>query len=146
SRLLRLMMAPVMAMMLLLGSIPIAVGQIVRGDEGNFITLWKTDNPGTSDDNQIVIPALPGPIRTCSVYWESADGAGHSGSIPSIAVIGALALTFPEPGTYRVEISGPFPGIYFNNEGDRRKILDVLQWGDVEWVTMANAFYGASNL
>lgn len=43
-------------------------------------------------------------------------------------------------------IRGTFPQIYFNNKGDKLKILEVKQWGTRVWRTMDGAFYGASNL
>jgi surface protein len=54
--------------------------------------------------------------------------------------------TYSTAGVYQVNIQGKFPRIYFNNEGDRNKILSVDQWGDIEWLTMQSAFYGCENL
>src|SRR5690606_27824054 len=45
---------------------------ITPGDPGNFITTWKTDNPGTSQDNQITIPTV-GTGYLYHVYWEKVD-------------------------------------------------------------------------
>ena len=39
-----------------------------------------------------------------------------------------------------------FPQIYFNNTGDKDKILTIEQWGDIEWTSMQSAFNGSSNL
>src|SRR5690606_17668733 len=52
-------------------------------------------------------------------------------------------LTFPQPGIYRVEISGDFPQI---TVVDSKKILTVEQWGDIKWKTMKDAFVFCSNL
>src|SRR5690606_10153336 len=38
------------------------------------------------------------------------------------------------------------PRIFFNNQGDKGKILTVDQWGAIEWKSMANAFHGVTNL
>ncbi len=53
---------------------------------------------------------------------------------------------YSSPGTYTVSISGAFPHIYFNNGGDRQKILTIEQWGDIAWTSMNDAFEGCSNL
>ena len=112
-------------------------------DENAFVTTWKTDNPGDSDDNQITIPTL-GNEYNYDVYWEYVNDAGINGT--EVNIEGNVTIEFPAPGIYRVEISGDFPHIFFNNEGDKGKILSVEQWGSIEWKTMDRAFFGASNL
>ena len=102
-----------------------------------FITTWKTDNPGTSDDNQITIPT-EGAGYSYDVDW----GDGNSDT----DVTGDITHTYASAGTYTVAISGDFPRIYFNNEGDGEKLLTVEQWGDIPWTSMERSFYGCSNL
>ena len=59
---------------------------------------------------------------------------------------------YPSPGIYTIRIEDNvgdgtgFPQIYFNNDGDKDKILDVIQWGTGQWISMAGAFRGASNM
>ncbi|MCC5942355.1 MAG: BspA family leucine-rich repeat surface protein [Balneolaceae bacterium] len=110
---------------------------------GAFITTWKTDNPGTSTDLQITIPTTGGGYNY-DVHWVDVNNAMVNGTEANVA--GNLIIDFPAPGTYQVEITGDFPRIYFNNSGDKDKILTVEQWGDIEWTSMEVAFYGASNL
>ncbi|SMG53427.1 gliding motility-associated C-terminal domain-containing protein [Marivirga sericea] len=108
-----------------------------------FITTWKTDNPGSSNDNQITIPTT-GTGYFYDVDW--GDGMNDTG------VTGNITHTYAAPGTYTVSISGDFPRIYFNNGGffgddnDSEKILTVEQWGDIAWSSMAGAFSGCLNL
>ncbi|MEP0266150.1 BspA family leucine-rich repeat surface protein [Dokdonia sp.] len=101
-----------------------------------FITTWKTDNPGTSNDNQITIPAIGG---NYTVDWGDM-------STPDTNISGAITHTYPTAGTYTVTISGTFTTIFFNNGGDREKILSVESWGDSVWNSMSRAFHGCSNL
>ncbi|WP_420845233.1 PKD domain-containing protein [Maribacter litopenaei] len=61
-------------------------------------------------------------------------------------VTGNITHTYATAGNYTVSISGTFPSIYFNNTGDRFKIIEILEWGTIEWETMENAFYGCENL
>lgn len=113
--------------------------------QGEFITTWKTDNPGTSDDNQITIPTT-GTGYNYNVSWEEVGNeAGNNGS-ESGGLSGAHTITFPSAGTYRIFITGDFPRIVFSNEGDKEKILTIEQWGSIVWQDMSLAFFGCSNL
>ena len=116
-------------------------GDAISADCGAFITIWKTDNHGDSNDDQITIP-IEGTGYNFSVFWGDGGGIGwQDGDNPDF-----LTHTYSAPGTYTVTIIGDFPRIYFNNGGDNEKILSVEQWGDIEWESMERAFYGASNL
>ncbi|MEM7297555.1 MAG: BspA family leucine-rich repeat surface protein, partial [Bacteroidota bacterium] len=110
-------------------------------DEGEnclpFVTTWKTDNTGTSGDTEITIPTT-GTGYNYTVDW----GDGNS----DMNVAGDITHTYSSAGTYTVSISGDFPRIYFNNGGDKEKILTVEQWGSIAWSDMSLAFRGCSNL
>jgi surface protein len=107
-----------------------------------FITTWKTDNPGLSEDNQITIPTFTNQIYDYTVDW--GDG------IIETNITGDAIHTYASVGTYQVSISGAFPRIYFNTGnipiGDENKIIEVNQWGDIEWKSMQNSFSGCKNL
>jgi gliding motility-associated-like protein len=109
----------------------------------SFITTWKTDNPGSSNDNEITIPTTGGGYNY-DVDW--GDGMSDTG------VTGNITHTYAIAGTYTVTISGAFPRIYFNSGGffgddtDSDKLLTIEQWGDIAWSSMAGAFSGCSNL
>ncbi len=107
-----------------------------------FITTWKTDNDGSSFPNQITIPTN-GTGYNYQVNWEHTDDPEITGTL---SATGSVTITFDIPGTYRVVISGAFPRIYFNDSGDKLKILSVEQWGTTKWTSMENAFKGAANL
>ncbi len=102
-----------------------------------FVTTWKTDNPGSSGDDQITIPTSGGGY---DYFIDWGDGNTDSG------VSGDMTHTYAAPGTYTVRILGDFPRIYFNNQGDREKILSIDHWGNIPWLSMQNAFYGCSHL
>ena len=108
-----------------------------------FITTWKTDNPGSSNDNQITIP-INGGGYNYNVDW----GDGSSDSNLSLE----HTHTYAASGIYTVIITGTFPQIYFNGGGffgdntDFEKILTIENWGTNPWISMANAFSGCKNL
>ncbi|MEP0386429.1 MAG: BspA family leucine-rich repeat surface protein [Dokdonia sp.] len=104
--------------------------------ENYFTTTWKTDNSGTSDDNSIEIPTT-GNGYNYFVDWGDGTILGYSGN---------ATHTYASPGTYTVSITGNFPRIYFDNGGDKNKILTIEQWGNIQWSSMEAAFHGCSNL
>lgn len=106
---------------------------------GQYITVWKTDNDGTSNSNQIIIPATG---VGYSIAWEEIGNPANNGT-----AIGTNnhTLTFPSPGTYQVSItpgSGTFTRISFASLIDYRKLLEVRQWGDIQWTSMESAYLG----
>jgi surface protein len=132
-----------------------------------FITIWKTDNWATwrdghlSGDNQIRIPGVGDEY---TIEWEKVERVNDSwqGTDDSLngveAGSDAFTVTFPEPGYYRVMISGDFREIRFKGErhdimpeyiyeyGDAEKLIEIEQWGDISWASMESAFYMALNL
>src|SRR6056297_3549274 len=111
-------------------------GQITPGDPGNFITVWNTENPGSSANNQIRIPHANGETYNFTLYWEDTTDPLVNGTETFTTPF--FTVTFPDPGIYRVEITGDFPRIFFAGSGDRRKILSVEQWGNIGWSSMEN--------
>ncbi|MEH6764690.1 MAG: BspA family leucine-rich repeat surface protein [Aequorivita antarctica] len=113
------------------------------GSLPEFITEWKTDHPGSSANNQIILPIFGflGSAYNYTVAW----GDGTSDTFTT-GGLGNVTHTYPAPGTYQVRISGSFPRILFNGSGDRQKILKVLNWGNIQWSSMDSAFEGCSNL
>lgn len=103
----------------------------------DFTILVKTDNAGTSASDQFNIPTF-GTGYNYDVDW--GDGTTSSG------LTGSTTHTFPSAGNYVVKISGDFPRIYFNNGGDRLKLLEIQNWGNIAWISMYAAFYGCSNM
>lgn len=121
-------------------------GFVCKAQQRPFITLWKSDNlrDGSSNADQITIPVNPAYNYNYLIHWESADENVYSGDLGNLT--GSATITFPEAGIYRVEITGDFPQIYFNNSGDRSKFIDVVQWGDIVWEDFAHSFYGCDQM
>src|SRR5690625_4392751 len=108
-----------------------------------FITLWKTDNPGSSGDTEIIIPAH----GQFQYSWEEVGNPSNTGSGTGNDV---TTIDFGSVGEFEVSIypygNTPFNSIDFNDSDDKEKILQISQWGDVEWSSFEGAFYGALNL
>ncbi|WP_430907461.1 BspA family leucine-rich repeat surface protein [Maribacter sp. 2-571] len=103
-----------------------------------FITTWKTDNPGDTNDNQIRIATAPSSTYNYTVDW----GDGNI----TIGETGDATHTYADPGTYIISITGLFPRIIFGNDDDQEKLLTIEQWGNNQWASMEEAFKGCSNL
>ena len=115
-------------------------------EEKYFITTWKTDNVGISNNNQIIIPTA-GDGYNYSVDW------GDGSSSKNLTV--DAKHTYNKAGTYKIKIAGDFPRIYFGQnidynlntyENDSRKILSIDQWGTNIWKSMSGAFAECSYL
>lgn len=108
-----------------------------------MVMSWKTDNtsPGSSGANQIQLPLVVGSTYNFIVYW----GDGANNTITSWSDVGALH-TYVSAGTYTITLLGQVDRFYFNNTGDRYKILDISAWGNTAWKSMASMFYGCGNL
>jgi surface protein len=106
-----------------------------------FITTWKTDNEGASDDDQITITTSPDFSYDYTIEW----GDGNSDE----NVTGDITHTYATPGEYQISITGHFPQTYFNlfeEITDANKLLSVDAWGNRVWLSMEFAFAGATNL
>jgi len=111
--------------------------------DDRFIFTVKTDNTGTSASNQFTIPTSTGGITQAFLYdIETSDGQTITGNT------GNTTITFPTAGTYDVKISGSFPYMFFNNGGDKLKLLDIKNFGiyALGSTSQSGTFYGCSNM
>lgn len=115
--------------------------------QNEFITTWKTDNPGVSEDNQITIPTYKAPDFLPQVIYDYNVDWGD-GNV-SENVTGDITHTYATSGVYQVSINGLFPRILFENSTnskDNRKIIEINQWGSNQWTSMSGAFSGCVNI
>jgi surface protein len=112
----------------------------------DFVITVRTDNPGTSENTQFAIP-----IYTGEAYNYKVD-CNNDGTYEGSGVHWDYICTYDDPGTYTIRIQDytgagtGFPRIFFNNGGDRLKLLSIEQWGTGKWTSLAHAFHGCSNL
>lgn len=107
--------------------------------DGAFKMLIDTTQAGSASDT-FILPASSGGYYRSVVSW----GDGSSEALSNTP--GNVTHVYPAAGQYVVSIRGDFPRIYFNNGGDKAKVLRVLQWGAGQWVEFTGAFFGCSNL
>lgn len=127
--------------------------------QNEFITLWKPSNTGfnptSSTSNQILFPGVGTDYK---IYWEEVGYPAHNGTLNNVTtLVGTpLLIDFGTPlnpvannATYTLKVSqenGNFHRIcfYMPNtavRGDIYKIIDVVQWGNIDWSSMENAFF-----
>lgn len=113
--------------------------RFVSGQE-EFIILVKTDNAGTSASDQFTIPTGPF-VGSYNYDVDWGDGTTDTGVTTSIThtFLGGA-------GTYTIKISGVFPKIWFDNGGDKEKLLEVQNWGTILWQRMDRSFFGCRNM
>ncbi len=100
---------------------------------GAFVTTWQT----TTANESITIPTT-GSGYNYTIDW--GDGTVE------VSQTGDASHTYTSIGIHTISISGDFPRIYFNNVGDKEKIVTIEQWGAIKWTNMSSAFYGCVNL
>ena len=105
-----------------------------------FISTWKTDNAGVTASNQIRIPTDGGYSYNCTVDWGDGTTSTYNGYGPT------MTHTYGIAGTYTVKISGTFPSIRFAGGGDRLKILEITNWGNIQWKFLHSSFQDCTNL
>jgi surface protein len=104
----------------------------VQDDPTAYQILVKTNNAGTSSSTQFTLPAT----GTYDVDW--GDGIVETKT-------GAATHTYPVAGNYVIKVTGGLTSIAFNNGGDRLKLLEIQNWGDVVWSSFNGAYWGCSN-
>jgi len=113
------------------------------GVEKGFVISVKTDNAGVSDDNQFQFTGALGDY-TVEAYQNDSFVQRYTGLSEE------QTITLPSAGTYLLRVlpegATPFNRIQFNNGGDRLKMLDIRNWGDVVWSSFGSAFRGCANM
>ncbi|WMN10942.1 BspA family leucine-rich repeat surface protein [Marivirga salinae] len=110
--------------------------------ESAFVTTWDTEEEGDTNNDQIELRVSGGYY---DIYWEKVTDPSVNGVLEDQS--GTTTITFPEPGVYQVSLPESITRFYFPfYSNDPAKLLTVEQWGDAQWQSMEDMFYGCSNL
>lgn len=107
-----------------------------------FITIWDTTKEsGIGSSNTII--KFPGHGSNYLIEWEMLEDSEVNGSLMATNTVD---IDLPQSGMYRVSVYPGLHRIVFDQWSDRRKLLFIEQWGDIEWSSMEDAFMGCQNM
>ena len=102
----------------------------------SFVTTWRT----TSNNETITIG-----LDTTQTYNFTVDWGDNSQE--TITSGNDLSHTYSNSGDYSVRIDGTFPRIIMNRPTSTPdNLISINNWGNIEWVSMNNAFRDCINL
>lgn len=106
-----------------------------------FVIRINTALAGSSASNQITLP-FSGRYKIVAV---------NATNIVDFGILqDAQTLTFPSSGIWTLNVTRVFPNpfirVFFNNANDRLKLIEIQQWGDVQFSAFDGAFFGCANL
>lgn len=122
--------------------------------------------PSQSSPNQIW---FPGKGTNYTIQWEEINFPQHNGTLTNVSSNGQILIDFgtplnptPNQATYRLKVSngnGVFNKTQFasftldssgakiwSHLGNSDKILEISQWGNIQWTSMFNAFSHCQSL
>lgn len=104
-----------------------------------FIMRVDTTIAGATPSNQFQIKTSGGPYNY-DVDW--GDGQTDTGVTSSTGI----THTYATGGEYDIKISGVFSKMHYNNNSEAHKIIEIKNWGIIQWTSFDLSFYGAENL
>ncbi len=108
-----------------------------------FITDWDTTkiSYGSSNSSQIKLP-----LESNGIYNFTVDWGDHKHDKITVWDQPEVRHTYRKTGIYTITIFGTIDGWSFNNMGDKLKLLEIKQWGNLDLINSGGYFYGCSNL
>jgi hypothetical protein len=104
-----------------------------------FAMTIDTTKAGSASDT-FILPLASGSVYDFDIDW-------GDGSIETITTDTDVTHVYPSSGTYQIAITGDFPRIFFNNTGDRLKLMSIDNFGDIVWGSdLSSAWNGCSNM
>lgn len=120
--------------------------------QNEFIMLIQTNAPGATGTN-FELPIRTNVAYDLTINW--GDGSAlETYSTPSSSQ-SSIPHTYATDGQYIITITAPIPGFHsfhFGTTGgagtpnNRRKVLEIQQWGNLYWQTFEGAFVGCENM
>jgi surface protein len=110
---------------------------------GDFISIWDTTktSSGSSNSSQVTLP-----LHLSGTYNFNVNWGDNSSDVITAYNQTEITHTYSSAGIYTITISGLISGWRFNNGGDRLKIIEISQWGTLNFGNSGAYFRGASNL
>ena len=105
-------------------------------EDTSFISTWQT----TTANETVIIPTRAEQFTyEYSIDW--GDGTTQSSRT------GNATHAYTNAGSYTISISGTFPALFMGDNGDSQTQLRTIeQWGNIQWLTMEDAFKRVATL
>lgn len=131
-----------------------SIETLLTAGNASLVTIANNTGGGVNNDLDLLVRTYEGdaggktfilPLDGTSTYdfeYEFDGVRGYHNVNTDLTVTATIA------GTYVLKIlSGSvLPRIKFNNTGDKLKMIDVQNWGDIAWSSWDSMFYGCSNM
>lgn len=106
------------------------------GAEERFVIRVKTDNPGSTSNDEFRLPWVS--PEAIDIDW--GDGNVDTG------VTGQQTHTYASSGIYDIKVTAVTGQIRFASSGDSEKLIEIKNWGTCIWQDFFVAFNGCSNM
>ncbi|PLW79406.1 hypothetical protein C0585_07935 [Candidatus Woesearchaeota archaeon] len=107
----------------------------------SFNSTWDTTKTGVSNADQVKLP-----LEIDGTYAFTVDWGDGSSDLITVWNQSEVTHTYASSGRYNISINGTIQGFRFANTGDKLKILDISNWGDLNLGNKGRYFDGCSNL
>lgn len=111
----------------------------------SFVSQWNTTltSTGSSNSSQIKLPLGPSVTNDYNFTVDWGDGNNDT-----ITIYNQMEVihTYISEGVYTLVITGTLVGWKFNNGGDKLKLIEISQWGNIHLGYGGSYFYGCANL
>jgi len=109
-----------------------------------FVMEFDTTIAGATGAGILAIPAGNTGVYNAVVDW--GDGTTSAVTAYNDANLTHDYTATTGAGVYDVKITGTFPWLFFNNGGDKLKLLKIKNWGDVGFALLQSMCHGCANL
>ena len=109
--------------------------------EYQFIFKIDTGLAGDTPSNQYRLPLMLSQHYDITIDW----GDGNLEQFIGTATSG-IPHTYSSSAQYTISISGTFAAFKFGSEFDKNKLIEIIDFGDVIWGSVANMFDYCENL
>jgi len=113
---------------------------LTAGGSTPFMMTVDTTQAGSANDT-FILPLNSGGAYSFDIDW----GDGNTDTI-TVWNQGELEHVYSSSGTYQISVTGQMNSIYFNNGGDKEKVMSIDNWGTDPWKVMTLAFRGCVNM
>ncbi len=113
-----------------------------------FESVWRVGNSEYGDgDRSVTLPLRESDGDGNNFDYDFIVDWGDDSDEQAVTVYSDdVTHTYADAGDYTIKIKGILPTWYFNNGGDKNKIIEVKNLGEVGWKNLDSAFMGCKKL